>query len=57
MLVEAGYDLKVFNTIEMGYSDNYNPFHYVYDYDGNLSEDSVTKMIDVFMPYLMSQKS
>ena len=49
MLVEAGYDLKIFNTIEMAYSDNYNPFHYVYDYEGNLSEDSVMKMIDVFM--------
>jgi type IV secretion system protein VirD4 len=49
MLVEAGYDLKIFNTIEMANSDNYNPFHYVYDYEGNLSEDSVMKMIDVFM--------
>jgi type IV secretion system protein VirD4 len=33
----------------MAYSNNYNPFHYVYDYEGQLSEDSVSKMIDVFM--------
>jgi type IV secretion system protein VirD4 len=49
MLIEAGYELRIFNTIEMAYSNNYNPFHYVYDYEGQLSEDSVTKMIDVFM--------
>jgi type IV secretion system protein VirD4 len=49
MLFEEGYELKVFNTIEMAYSNNYNPFHYVYDYEGQLSEDSVSKMIDVFM--------
>ena len=49
LIVKAGYDLKVFNTIEMEHSNNYNPFHYVYDYEGNLSEDLVTKMIDVFM--------
>jgi type IV secretion system protein VirD4 len=49
MLIEAGYELKVFNLIEMEHSNNYNPFHYVYDYDGNLVEANVTKMIDVFM--------
>ena len=49
LLAKAGYDVRVFNTIEMAYSNNYNPFHYVYDYEGQLSEDAVTKMIDVFM--------
>ena len=47
MLVEAGYKVRVFNTIEMEHSNNYNPFEYVYDYNGNLSEDNVLKMIDV----------
>ena len=37
------------NLIEMAHSNNYNPFHYVYDYEGQLSEDSVMKMIDTFM--------
>ena len=49
MLIEAGYSVKIFNTIEMAYSNNYNPFHYVYNYEGQLSEDSVMKMIDTFM--------
>ncbi len=47
MLVEAGYKVRVFNTIEMEHSNNYNPFEYVYDIKGNLSEDNVLKMIDV----------
>ena len=49
LLVNAGYELKVFNLIEMEHSNNYNPFNYVYDYKGNLSESNVTKMINVFM--------
>ena len=48
-LVEAGYKLKVLNLIELEHSNNYNPFHYVYDYKGNISESNVTKMINVFM--------
>lgn len=47
MLLQAGYKLKVFNTIEMEHSNNYNPFEYVYDYNGNLSEDNVVKMVDI----------
>lgn len=47
MLLQAGYKLKVFNTINMKNSNNYDPFEYVYDYDGNLSEDNVIKMVDV----------
>lgn len=47
MLIEAGYKVRVFNTIEMEHSNNYNPFEYVYDTAGNLSEDNVLKMIDV----------
>jgi type IV secretion system protein VirD4 len=48
-LQQAGFQLRVMNLIEMAHSNNYNPFHYVYDYEGQLSEDSVMKMIDVFM--------
>ena len=47
MLVEAGYELRVLNLIEMEHSNNYNPFHYVYDHNGNLSEDNIKKMVHV----------
>ena len=47
MLEEAGYVVRVFNLIEMEHSNNYNQFHYVYDYHGNLSEDNVKKMVEV----------
>ena len=47
MLEEAGYKVRVFNLIEMEHSNNYNPFEYVYDYNGNLSEESVMKMVDI----------
>ena len=46
MLEQAGYKVRVFNTIEMQHSNNYNPFEYVYDINGNLSEDNVVKMVD-----------
>lgn len=47
MLEGAGYKVRVFNLIEMKHSNNYNPFEYVYDYNGNLSEDNVVKMVDI----------
>lgn len=47
MLEEAGYKVRVFNTIQMKHSNNYNPFHYVYGPDGKLSTQDVVKMIDV----------
>lgn len=47
MLKEAGYEVRVLNLIQMQHSNNYNPFHYVYDYDGNLSQDNIKKMINV----------
>lgn len=47
MLEKAGYTVRVLNLIDMEHSNNYNPFHYVYDNDGNLSEDNVKKMVDV----------
>ena len=47
MLNEAGYVVRVLNLIEMEHSNNYNPFHYVYDHKGNLSEDNIKKMVNV----------
>lgn len=47
MLAAAGYEVRVLNLIEMQHSHNYNPFHYVYDKDGNLSADYIKKMINV----------
>lgn len=47
MLKEAGYEVRVFNLIQMKHSNNYNPFHYVYDHNGNLSEDNIKKMVNV----------
>lgn len=47
LLHEAGYEVRVFNTIQMEHSHNYNPFHYIYDHNGDLCEDNVKKMADV----------
>ncbi|MBR5362513.1 MAG: type IV secretory system conjugative DNA transfer family protein, partial [Oscillospiraceae bacterium] len=47
LLQEAGYEVRVFNTIQMEHSTNYNPFHYIYDHNGDLCEDNVKKMADV----------
>lgn len=47
MLKEAGYELRVFNLIRMEHSNNYNPFHYVFDHNGNLSKDNIKKMVNV----------
>ena len=46
MLEQAGYKVRVLNLIEMDHSNNYNPFHYVYDNEGNVSEDNIKKMVD-----------
>lgn len=47
MLKEAGYEVHVLNLIQMEHSNNYNPFHYVYDHNGDLSQDNIKKMINV----------
>ena len=47
MLTEAGYKVRVLNLIQMEHSNNYNPFHYVYDHNGDLSQDNIKKMINV----------
>ncbi|GHV48288.1 hypothetical protein FACS189499_07400 [Clostridia bacterium] len=48
-LLEAEYEIKIFNLINMKNSYNYNPFHYVYDFDEKLNETYVIKMINVLM--------
>lgn len=35
-LEESGYKVKIFNLVEMQYSDHYNPFHYIRDDNGVL---------------------
>jgi len=49
LLEEAGYEIKVFNIINMTNSFNYNPFEYIRDIHGNVETSKVIKMIDVFM--------
>jgi type IV secretion system protein VirD4 len=56
MLLEAGYELKVFNLDNMEQSSNYNPFAYVYDFEGQLQEENVVKMVNVFMRNTTDEK-
>lgn len=49
LLMENGYNVKIFSTSSMGSSNVYNPFDYVYDEDGNVDETRVTSMISMFM--------
>ena len=49
MLESYGYDIRVFNLIDMAHSNNYNPFEYIYDVDGNYSATAVIKMVNVLM--------
>lgn len=49
MLAHYGYKIKVFNLIDMAHSNNYNPFQYIYDVDGNYSATAVIKMVNVLM--------
>lgn len=49
MLEQHGYEVKVFNLINMKHSFNYNPFAYLTDENGNFSDANVIKMINVLM--------
>jgi len=57
LLSQAGYNVRVFNLINMAHSHNYNPFDYVYDeyIDENgeeqkkLNDSYVIKMVNVLM--------
>lgn len=58
LLEKNGYNVRVFNLIDMKHSNNYNPFAYIFDkkYDENgnetertVNKTSVIKMINVLM--------
>ena len=49
LLQKAGYEIRVFNLIDMAHSNNYNPFNYIYDKDGNVNKTYVMKMVNCLM--------
>lgn len=49
MLINHGYEIRVFNLNDMKHSSNYNPFHYLRDSTGEINSNNVIKMINVFM--------
>lgn len=49
MLENAGYEIRVFNLIDMNHSNNYNPFNYIYDKNGNVNKSYVLKMVNCLM--------
>jgi type IV secretion system protein VirD4 len=57
MLESYGYDIRVFNLIDMAHSNNYNPFRYIYDVDGNYSATAVIKMVNVLMKNTSKENS
>ena len=49
LLENAGYEIRVFNLIDMAHSNNYNPLCYIYDKDGNINKTYVMKMVNCLM--------
>lgn len=49
LLKKAGYEIRVFNLIDMSHSNNYNPLNYIYDKDGNINKTYVMKMVNCLM--------
>lgn len=49
LLQNAGYEIRVFNLIDMSHSNNYNPFDYVYDKNGEVNKSYVLKMVNCLM--------
>jgi type IV secretion system protein VirD4 len=43
--------------VDMTHSSNYNPFHYIYDWKGNLIQDKVISMISTFMMNVKDEKA
>lgn len=43
MLINHGYEIKVFNLNDMKHSSNYNPFHYLRDSTGKINSNNVIK--------------
>lgn len=56
MLEENGYDVKVFNLIDMKSSFNYNPFAYLTDANGKYNDTNVIKLINVLMKNTKKEK-
>lgn len=57
LMENAGYEIRVFNLIDMSHSNNYNPFNYIYDKNGEVSSQYVTKMVDCLMTNTKQQGS
>ena len=57
MLLNNGYDVKIFSTSNMQHSNCYNPYDYVYDEDGNLDETRVTTMVNMFLTNAADMKN
>lgn len=49
LMKNAGYEIRVFNLIDMEHSNNYNPFNYVYNQKGEISDTYVMKMVECLM--------
>lgn len=49
LMKKAGYEIRVFNLIDMAHSNNYNPFNYIYDKDGNVNKTYVMEMVNCLM--------
>ncbi len=49
LLTKAGYEIGVFNVIDMAHSNNYNPVQYVYDKNGDMNKTYVMKMVNCLM--------
>lgn len=48
LLQKAGYEIRVFNLIDMSHSNNYNPFNYVYDKNGEMNKTYVNELNSMF---------
>ena len=48
LLLESGYDVKLFSTSDQAHSMCYNPFDYVYDAEGEIDEAKVSTMVNMF---------
>lgn len=49
LMEKAGYEIRVFNLIDMAHSNNYNPFNYVYDKNSEMNKTYVMKMVNCLM--------
>lgn len=47
--IDKGYQVWRFNTMDLYYSNGYNPLDYIYDQTGNIDTDSVTYLVNTFL--------